>query len=281
MGNMSAALAALNLSIAARAYWVGLKALDLGVDAADAPLSGRKAAIARQEMKLALAAIERLVVATGLAWQPIPVDRLLRTQVGLLRDALHYASPEVLQGFGALKPATVDFLSAWRQSVIMVIEALARAVEGKAVEMETIALWSPAIGDLDTDALTRYQRPALNGFANVFAADLLLVEAQGRAALPPGHPTIASPYDGGEMARMLAVARVLEARLDMLTSAFALKVSRGVTAAIVVQRSLRHAQDCLNQLSDEASIVGDARAPAFADLSVSAGQNYILALNLA
>lgn len=46
MGNMSAALTALNLSIAARAYWVGLKALDLGVDAADAPLSGRKAAIA-------------------------------------------------------------------------------------------------------------------------------------------------------------------------------------------------------------------------------------------
>lgn len=274
------ALAELNLSIAARAYWVGLKALDLGVDAADAPIAGRKVEIARQEMKLALAAIERLVMETGLAWQSIPVDRFLRTQVGLLRDALHYASPEVLRGFGALQPATADYLSTWRPSVIVVIQALARAVEGQAVEMETIELWAPAIGDLDTNALTRYQRPALNGFANAFAADLLLAEAQGRAALPPAHPTISSPYDEQEMARIFAVACVLEARLDTMTSAFALSAPRGVTAAFIVQRSMRHAQDCLNQVSDEASALGDARASAFAGLSVSAGRHLMLALNL-
>ncbi len=275
---MLTVLAELNLSIAARAYWVGLKALDLGADADDAMLSQGKTEAARREMRLALTAIERLVAEMGLEWQPIPADRQLRTQVGLLRDALHYASPKALRGFGDLKPATADYLTAWRLSVSMVIETLAEAVEGAEVALREP--WTPDIGGLDANALNRHQRPALNGFANAFAAELLLVEAQGLAARPPTHPTIASPYTDPDLARILAITRALGAHLDRLASAFALSVPRRATAATIVQRSMHHARDCLNQLSDEASALGNARASVFAGLSVSAGLNLMLALNL-
>jgi hypothetical protein len=148
------ALAELNLSITARAYWVGLNALDLEAGASDAPPSRPKTETARREMRLALTAIERLVAEMGLEWQPIPADRQLRTQVGLLRDALHHASPKALQGFGNLKPATADCLSIWTQSVTMAIETLTEAVEGTVAAVALRESWTPDIGGLDANALT-------------------------------------------------------------------------------------------------------------------------------
>jgi hypothetical protein len=103
-------------------------------------------------MRLALTAIERLVAEMGLEWQPIPADRQLRTQVGLLRDALHHASPEALRGFGDLKPATADYLSIWTQSVTMAIETLAEAVEGTVAEVGLRESWTPDIGGLDANS---------------------------------------------------------------------------------------------------------------------------------
>ena len=280
MTNMLAALTALNLSIAARAYWIGLQALDLGPAAANAPAFQSKTETARREMRLALTAIERLVAEMGLEWQPIPADRQLRTQVGLLRDALHHASPEALRGFGDLKPATADYLSIWTQSVTMAIETLAEAVEGTVAEVALRESWTPDIGGLDANALNRCQRPALHGFASAFAAELLLAEAQGQAALPPGHPTISSPYDGQEMARILAVACTLEAWLGALTSAFTLSVPRCASTATIVHRSMHDALECLRQLSSAASVLGDTRASALAGLSVTTSHNLMLALNL-
>jgi len=280
MGDLLAARAALNLSIAARAYWVALQALNIGAAAPDAPIARHKAEVAHQEMDQARAAIERLMADIGLAWQIIPVDRLLRTQVGLLRDALYYASPEALQGFGALQPATADFLASWREVVLTVITALARAVEGESTTVETSAWAAAANGDLGADALSQYQRPALNGFAHAFAADLLLAEALSQAAWPPSHPTFTSPYDAPAVAQMLAITRILDGQLAAFVSALSLSTRRGAAAATIVQRSLRHAQDCLAQVSNEAGDLGDARAPMFAGLSVTAGHNLLLALNL-
>jgi len=280
MGDISATTVVLNLSIAARAYWIGLKALYLGANAVAAPISRSKTEAARREMKLALAAIEHLAAEMGLEWQSLPVDRQLRTQVGLLQDALYYASPEALRGFGSLKPATADGVLAWRRSAMTVIETLANAVEGKQTQMESLDLEMSAVGTLDTNALNRYQRSALDSFANAFAIDLLLLKAQSLAVLPPGHPTMSSPYDKQEMEQILAVASALEARLDTLISAFALSTPLGTAAVTVVHRSMHDAQECLRQLSGEASVLGDARAPEFARLSVMTGRNLMLALNL-
>jgi len=280
MGDKFAALAALNFSIAARAYWVGLKALDLGVDATDAALSQPRTEAARREMRVTLAAIERLAARMDLTWQTIPLDRQLQTQVGMLIDTMYYASPEAVQGYGFLKPAATDYLSAWRQPVMMVMETLEEAVEGRGTEAEPLVPEMPAVGDLGADALSKDQRSALNGFVNAFAADLLLAEARSLATLPPGHPTIVSPYSELDLARILAGTHALEACLNALTSAFALGAFQCATVATIVQRAVYHARDCLRQVSGAASALGDRRTPAFAKLSIAAGRDYLLALNL-
>jgi len=271
-------LAALNLSIAARSYWVGLQALDLGAHTTDNPIAPRKAEFARHELESALAAIEELTATAGLDWQPVPIDRLLRTQVGRLRDSLYYASPAALEGFGTVDLLTADCLSEWSRSANPMIDVLEYAVEGRTGKAYTPG--EPAGAGCDTPELSVHQRPALTGFARAFASHLLF-RARGQAALPPSHPTIASPYDMAALLEMLEGASRLQAHLRALTAAFALNVPLGATAAALVQRSMHDALECLGQLTRLPGTQNDDWPVSCARLCVLAGQHQTLALNLA
>ncbi len=272
-------LAALNLSIAARSYWVGLQALDLGAHTTDNPIAPQKAESARRELESALAAIEKLTATAGLEWQTIPIDRLLRTQVGRLRDSLYYASPAALGGFGTVDLLAADYLSAWSQAANPMIDVLADAVEGR--RGKTTVPGTRAGAGRDTPKLSAHQRPALTGFARAFGSHLLLFRARGQAALPPSHPTLASPYDRVALLEMLEGASSLQAHLHTLTSAFAINVPLGATAAALVQRSMHDALECLGQLARLAGAQNGDWTVSCARLCVLAAQHQTLALNLA
>jgi hypothetical protein len=280
MSDIEANLSALNLSIAARAYRIGLRVLDLGESAAVSSTPDHRVEIVRHETTAILRVIEQQMVYLGMEWRNIPVDRQIRTQVGLLQDSLYYAGPEALKGFGELTPAATDYLVSWRRSTMAMLGDLANAVERTQMAAETAATRLAVDGSPLADTLNKYQCLALNAFAQPFAADLMLAEAQGLAALPPGHPTVVSPYTDREMEQIFTVLGVLGPGLNMLISAFALDVSWRRTSAVLVHRLAYQAEECLSQVSDRVSRAGDARASAFASLSLRARQGLTLTLNL-
>jgi len=215
-----------------------------------------------------------------LTWQAIPVARLLRTQVDLLRDGLHHVRPDTVRGFGSLKRGPADYLTAWRQSAMKVLEKLEEAIDSGTMGAEVAEVWAPAVDAPPVNTLSLFQRQALGGFVSAFAADLQMAWAQAASALPPGHPTILSSYAEQDLRRLLAIAHELEGLLDALVSAFDLHAPARPSSATVIQLLMQHARDCLSLVGHEASSRGDPQAPVFVWLGITGGRNLALALNL-
>ena len=270
----------LHLSIAARAYYVAMKALEVGANVADSIRSEQQFQATRLATHLALVDMECLATEINLTWQPVPVDRQLRTQAGILRDALHHASPETLRGFGALKPEATGYLAIWRRSAVETVVALAQAIEGDATEGTLPSDPSRTGNRAAADALNSYQRMALRGFAEAFASELLLVRAYTIAALPPGHPTITSPYSEQQIQGILAAVGALEMCVHALTSASVIAIPPSRAAAVIALHQMQQAKSCTDLAGQEANRLGDAHLRKLAELSIAAGRLQMLALNL-
>jgi len=262
-------------------YYLILKTLEPFWGIADSTRPGDRFAAVYLATERIESELERLVTRMRLTWRVGPVNRFLRTQVGLLQDMLQYARPEALRGFGPLDATASAYLAAWHLSAGALLDALAQAVdESDAMSNLREPLPAPETPAAAAGPLNAYQQVALRSFLNAFARELLLVKAYGMIALPPIPSVFFSLYGEWQVARILSTQHTAEAFLQALGAAFGMAIPWHEAAADVVVRLARQAEESISLVSQEAGLSGDAYRREISGLHLMARRLHAIALNL-
>ncbi len=230
-------MVALDLSIAARAYCVAGGVLKSNAGLTTFPRNQRLiGAIA-----VANAGIEDLMVEFDLAWQAVPVKRFLRTQLDLLSDALGYASPDALRGYGPLNENAAACLATWHSTLQKLVRTSAQHVEVH--ENERSPEGQNPFQELSEPCsvvFSSHQRTAINSFLQAFSKDLLLLRSYALAGTPPILPVFISNYTREDVSQILACAHTLNAYLETSATAMHTTISwDSIQVEIVGQYTVR------------------------------------------
>lgn len=276
--------ARLNFSSAGRAYWLAhvivMPFLDRQQPTAQAnAFLAVDHAIVRVKSEL-----EGLASRMQVRWQPLPLDRFLRTRVGALQDILPYAGPEALRGYGALDARLSADLALWQERIGKAVDILAEAVGAETIGApHSFRDDSAPLAD-HSEVLNVHQRIALEGFLAACARELILIQAYAASCLASASVAhlFTSAYDEGRVGRILAAQTAIRDCLEMLSVAAGATLSwRDATADAIVYH-LRQAEECIAFVSQAASRsnVGTERLRELSDLYLAARQAHMLAKNL-
>ncbi len=278
--------ARLNFSAAGRAYWL---AQVITVPFLDSPGPAERAnafLTVAQVIEQARAGLEELASQMKVRWHPLPLERFLRTQVGMLQDLLPYARPEALRGYGALDSRLSADLERWQERASATINSLAEAVGA-----ETVRALPSSPGELapladHREALNAHQRIALEGFLAACARELILTHAYAASCTATASALVAhlftSAYAEERVGRILTAQAAIRDCLQMLAIATGASLSWRDAAADAIVYHLRQAEECIAFVSQAANQPNGERERQreLSDLFLTARQVHMLAKNL-
>jgi hypothetical protein len=247
---------ALDLSVAARAYSVATRALELLRDRTSSLQFRERVQAAQDVVTTANCRVETLMARLDLHWQTAPVARFLRSQLDLLKDALEYARPEAIGEYGDLEATAGLHLDRRYRLTSILLGKLERVIERQVpdwdVEEATPVETPSAIG-----ALTANQRTALRSCLLVLAKELVLLQSYALSATPPHPPAFTSAYCPAHIFQILSQVHEVEACLDVtgVTLAVAVPWPAAVAQLAVhyTARAEESAQQVLHMISQSAN----------------------------
>lgn len=241
-----------NLSIAARAYAVSKEGCNLTSHRHD--LSRRaQLLLIPPAIEEAEATIAELVAALDLTWHPIPLIRYMRTQVNELRDALAYARPAAIRGYGQLAADVEEYLTCaqrdlqqWQSQVARQIEAPSHTHTPAGADAEDWAL--------PVNALTMHQHRALHTCIQTSMQETLLLHSYTLCARAPRLPIFQTSFTAAEIDSILRLVEQMEYRLETMAATLGLSISwRDACAELIVTYAARaqlSAQQVLHAISE-------------------------------
>lgn len=278
--------ARLNFSSAGRAYWLAHVIVMSFLDRQQPTAQANAFLAVDQAIVRVKSELEGLASRMQVRWQPLPLDRFLRTRVGALQDILPYSRPEALRGYGALDSRLSADLALWQERIGKAVDILAEAVGAETIRApHSFRDGSAPLAD-HSEVLNAHQRIALEGFLAACARELILIQAYAASCTASASALAAhlftSAYDQERVRRILAAQTAIRDHLEMLAVAASASLSWRDAAADAIVYHLRQAEECIAFVSQAAnrSDVGRERQHELSDLLLAARQTHMLAKNL-